>query len=75
MSPTNASRRMTASNGTELPLAALAERLDPAIDGAARALLETPEIIGKRSPVLADSKVTRLQGGFLNQPIVDWRDR
>jgi squalene-hopene/tetraprenyl-beta-curcumene cyclase len=40
MRPTNASRRMTPSNGTELPLAALAERLDPAIDGAARALLD-----------------------------------
>src|SRR5882757_2146447 len=40
MRPTNASRRMTTSNGSELPLAALAERLDPAIDGAARALLD-----------------------------------
>jgi squalene-hopene/tetraprenyl-beta-curcumene cyclase len=40
MRQTNASRRMTSSNGTELPLAALAERLDPAIDGAARALLD-----------------------------------
>jgi squalene-hopene/tetraprenyl-beta-curcumene cyclase len=36
----NPSRRTTAPIGAQLPLAGLIERLDPAIDGAARALLD-----------------------------------
>src|SRR5258708_3416469 len=40
MRPMNASRRMTTSNGLDSPHAMLAERLDPTIDGAARALLD-----------------------------------